>query len=99
MALKMAQWCRSLRNSRSNGHKFNAIRYHICLQIQYHEPTPPDTPLELVSKVVSVEQNKLTGKHKVTVELSLSHQEPGDVRKILVSGRGIFTKRGASRSL
>ena len=70
-----------------------------CLQIQYHEPTPPETPLKLVSRVVAVEQNQLTGKHKVTVDLALSHQIPGDVKKILVSGRGIFTKRGASRSL
>ena len=67
--------------------------------MQYHETTPPDTTLQLVSRVVSLEQNGRTGKHKVTVDISLTHQEPDDVKKILVSGRGVFTKRGASRSL
>ena len=68
------------------------------MQIQYHEPTPPETALQLVSKVVAVEENRLTGKHKVTVDLSLSYKDD-EVKKTLVSGRGVFTKRGASRSL
>jgi hypothetical protein len=36
---------------------------------------------------------------QVTVDLTLAALLPGDVKKLLVSGRGVFTKRGASRSL
>jgi hypothetical protein len=35
-------------------------------QIQYHDVTPPETPLWLESKVVSIVENERTGKHKVT---------------------------------
>jgi len=69
------------------------------LQVQYHDVTPPETPLKLESKVVSIVENERTGNHKVTVDLSLAALLPDDVKKVLVSGRGVFIKRGASRSL
>lgn len=67
-------------------------------QVDYHEPTPPDVDLSLESKVVAIQDQKRTGSDKVTVELQL-YQESEEGKRLLASGRGIFTKKGALRSM
>ncbi len=51
-------------------------------QVTYKEPTPPDTPLLLVSRVLEVREHQVHGAHKAAVEvevqLVLPQQGEGD---------------------
>lgn len=67
--------------------------------MQYHEPTPPEADLLIESKVVSVEAQKQTGADKVTVDLAMYQLQEQDRRRVLVTGRGVFMKKGALRAM
>lgn len=69
--------------------------------ISYKEPTPPDTPLVLRSKVVAVKESASPEVNRATVEVDVTVYEklPGGQEKLLVSGTVMCKRLGALREL
>lgn len=66
----------------------------------FKEPTPPDTPLHVRSKVIQVKESTNPGVSKASVEVDVSIYEKtptGD--RLLVHGTGVFVRMGALRAL
>lgn len=69
--------------------------------LAYKEPTPPNTPLVLRSKVISIKEGHTPGMNRATVEVDVNVYEKmeGGQEKLLVSGTVQCKRLGALREL